>query len=126
MPQVREAVAVNRTHQDLVWTPRAKGRPRTTFKAGANYRTFTPRATVEAERNLRDQWDQPIVQGPIAVGLMMSDTNVGIHIIESPDCTSRYLKRGDIDNYAKLIMDALNGVAWVDDRQIVSLSVRKM
>jgi Holliday junction resolvase RusA-like endonuclease len=27
----------------------------------------------------------------------------------------------DVDNMAKLVLDALNGVAWVDDRQIASL-----
>lgn len=32
----------------------------------------------------------------------------------------------DADNIAKNVMDALNGVAWVDDSQIVALSVRKL
>jgi Holliday junction resolvase RusA-like endonuclease len=31
----------------------------------------------------------------------------------------------DVDNVVKLVMDALNGVAWVDDKQVVSLSVLK-
>ncbi len=31
--------------------------------------------------------------------------------------------RGDIDNYAKLVLDALNGRAWVDDQQIDTLVV---
>lgn len=33
--------------------------------------------------------------------------------------------RPDVDNYAKLVMDALNGIAWVDDAQVVQLSVAK-
>jgi Holliday junction resolvase RusA-like endonuclease len=32
---------------------------------------------------------------------------------------------GDIDNYAKSILDALNGVAYADDKQIVSLYLEK-
>lgn len=30
-------------------------------------------------------------------------------------------KQGDIDNYAKTVLDALNGVVWRDDRQIRKL-----
>jgi len=32
---------------------------------------------------------------------------------------------GDLDNLAKSILDALNGVIWIDDSQIESLHVRK-
>lgn len=31
----------------------------------------------------------------------------------------------DVDNIAKFVLDALNGVAWVDDRQICALHVSK-
>jgi Holliday junction resolvase RusA-like endonuclease len=33
--------------------------------------------------------------------------------------------RPDIDNYAKAILDALNGVMWADDGQIVQLTASK-
>lgn len=32
---------------------------------------------------------------------------------------------GDVDNHAKGIMDALKGICWVDDSQVVRLSVSK-
>ena len=32
---------------------------------------------------------------------------------------------GDIDNYAKAVLDALNGVAYNDDKQIVVLMLEK-
>lgn len=34
-------------------------------------------------------------------------------------------KRPDVDNYAKLVLDALNGVVWVDDGNVTSMSVDK-
>ena len=34
-------------------------------------------------------------------------------------------KKPDADNVLKIILDALNGVAYEDDRQIVSLAIRK-
>lgn len=33
--------------------------------------------------------------------------------------------RGDVDNIAKFVMDALRGVAYDDDRQVVELHVRR-
>ena len=32
----------------------------------------------------------------------------------------------DIDNCVKLILDSLNGIAWVDDNQVVSIQARKL
>lgn len=31
----------------------------------------------------------------------------------------------DVDNVAKLVMDALTGIAWKDDAQVTSLTIRK-
>lgn len=33
---------------------------------------------------------------------------------------------GDVDNYAKLVQDALEGIAWVNDRQVDLLLVAKI
>lgn len=35
------------------------------------------------------------------------------------------VKKPDADNIAKIVCDALNGLAWYDDAQITSLSVTK-
>lgn len=35
-------------------------------------------------------------------------------------------KKPDIDNIAKVVLDALNGIAYKDDTQVVSLEVRKI
>jgi Holliday junction resolvase RusA-like endonuclease len=33
----------------------------------------------------------------------------------------RPMKRGDLDNYCKVMLDALNGICWLDDSQIVEI-----
>jgi Holliday junction resolvase RusA-like endonuclease len=35
-------------------------------------------------------------------------------------------KKPDIDNIAKIILDSLNGIAYKDDTQVVSLTVHKI
>ena len=35
------------------------------------------------------------------------------------------LKKPDADNVGKIVLDALNGIAWDDDAQVVSLEVQK-
>lgn len=35
------------------------------------------------------------------------------------------LKKPDVDNVAKIILDALNGIAYRDDKQVVELHVKK-
>ena len=37
----------------------------------------------------------------------------------------KFTKNVDVDNLAKAIMDAINGVAYEDDRQVIELNVRK-
>jgi Holliday junction resolvase RusA-like endonuclease len=34
--------------------------------------------------------------------------------------------RGDLDNYVKALLDAANGIVWMDDRQIDQLSARRV
>ena len=109
----------------IPWTPRAKGRPRMT-KSG---HTYTPPETRKAEEAIRAAWVAATMasaphDGPLSVSIRMSNTEVEIQIEPAEDYESRKL-RGDVDNYGKLILDALNGVAWVDDRQIVNLGLAK-
>ena len=111
--------------QELLWTPRAKQRPRTAFKQG-HYRTFTPKETKDAERALASQWMGPPTEGPIGVDMDMWNDHIVVSVYPWAEPTQAKLRRGDIDNYTKLIADALNGRAWADDRQIARLRVEKM
>tara|TARA_B100000745_G_scaffold122814_2_gene79690 strand:+ start:2293 stop:2577 length:285 start_codon:yes stop_codon:yes gene_type:complete len=45
--------------------------------------------------------------------------------VEKPRTTKLELPRGDIDNYSKLLFDALTGRIWKDDVQIEVMSARK-
>lgn len=45
--------------------------------------------------------------------------------IEQPKKTSRLWPIGDVDNFAKAILDSLNEVAYVDDDQIQGLQIFK-
>lgn len=42
------------------------------------------------------------------------------------DGVIRPTKKPDIDNIAKIVNDALNGIAWVDDTQIVIEDIKKL
>lgn len=41
------------------------------------------------------------------------------------DWKQGYMHKPDVDNIAKAVLDALNGVIWLDDRQVVGLLVFK-
>lgn len=36
-----------------------------------------------------------------------------------------YTRKPDIDNFIKSTLDALNGIVWVDDSQVIEISARK-
>jgi Holliday junction resolvase RusA-like endonuclease len=63
------------------------------------------------------RWGTPL-KGPIAVEIKLVCT-------QPKNPTRSYPCRGDIDNYSKGVLDALNGIAWVDDVQVTSLEVTK-
>ena len=81
--------------------------------ANRYWRTYRNRVTVSAEAKTyktavgwiaRSVIDEPL-QGDIAVTLRVY----------------RKAKRGDLDNYSKVGLDSLNGIAYLDDSQIVEL-----
>lgn len=106
-----------------------KDRPRFNKDTGAVY---TPRPTREYEQLVaqcyrmqggRNWLDQPVIVEIVAF-YAMPKANPGrrnkMLIGEL-----RPTIKPDADNIAKIIMDALNGVAYNDDKQVVGLSVKK-
>lgn len=107
--------------------PVAKGRARS-----GQGRHYTPKATVDAEMMMRTAARR--------AGATELDGPVGLKvefIFEPPASWPKYRREAaiaasapkvtkpDTDNLAKLVKDALNGVAWADDAQVADLRVSK-
>lgn len=102
--------------------PRAKQRPRYTRSGHA----YTPQKTREYESLIgRLYKGNTFVDCPIEVELVFFNNRTEMTITELDPEQEQSKLRGDIDNYAKAILDALNTVAYADDKQIVSLKLRK-
>lgn len=86
--------------------PKSKGRPRVTRKGFA----YTPKDTVQAENEWKVLVAQHVDEADDTSGF-----SVRLHF-----CLSTYHRR-DIDNLAKLVMDACNGIIWKDDAQVSEL-----
>lgn len=109
--------------------PIAKGRPK--FRVfGKHAMAYTPKKTHDAEKVISDEFikyhnnfKMPD-KGPICLKARF--------YMPVPCSLSKpkkqalldgfyHLKRPDVDNLLKLVCDALNGVAWKDDCDIVSM-----
>lgn len=109
--------------------PVAKARPRMT-KSG---HTYTPKRTVDYERMVQTlfhaEHGSPALEGPI---LLRLDLYFGIPKSRSKVARKRMqqglerpCKRPDIDNCLKAVCDALNGISYKDDSQIVAAVIQK-
>jgi len=109
-----------------------KARPRVTMHG-----TFTPAATRRAEQAVRAAYELAVTNGGGTVGdhRAPAHVQVAVRIVTlRPLPKSRKRSVGsesdtykpDADNVSKLVLDALTGVAWVDDAQVTDLSVHKM
>lgn len=86
-------------------------------------RVFTPKTTLEAEAVIAQLWDGPCYEG--LVQLECAFTPTGTVVTVSPVDVQESKLRGDLDNYVKLLMDGLNGVAWLDDKQVTIIGAVK-
>lgn len=93
---------------EIAARPVPKARPR----LGSNGKMYTPRKTREFEE-LIGWTTRSVVRKPIE-----KPVKVNIDVYSKT--------RADIDNIAKAILDGLNGVAFLDDRQVVDLRIRKL
>lgn len=102
--------------------PIAKGRPQFSRRGGA----YTPTKTRNFEKEVRTlasikmrEGNYRTLSGPLKVNIAFSLPKPKRPRSEFP------ITRPDIDNLAKAILDALNGVAWEDDGLICNLSLEK-
>lgn len=117
---------------DVDMKPVGKGRPRFTRSGHA----YTPPATTEAEEKIRLAYrnkygkvcydkDEPIrlivvAYFPIPKAMSRKDTEMALRGMIYPT------KKPDGDNILKLVADALNGVAYYDDSQIIDMHIDKL
>lgn len=110
--------------------PQGKARPRITKRGHA----YTPQQTVEYEERIKQAFIKSKEKGyfnnePIGMLILASYpvpksmSKKDRELIEKGCLTPT--KKPDIDNIAKVVCDALNGVAYSDDKQIVMLTIAK-
>jgi Holliday junction resolvase RusA-like endonuclease len=101
--------------------PKAKGRPRAT-KTG---HVYTDKSTREYETAVAEAYQSsngPRFDGPVQITLNVYSNYADV-TIESIDNESKL--RGDLDNYIKSILDGLNKVAYLDDKQVYAIKANK-
>lgn len=113
--------------------PQGKGRPRA-FRAGKGVRMFTPERTrayeelVAAEARKAMAGRPPLI-GPVAVEMQMFHSIRKSWSKAKREAASLGLIvptiKVDADNCLKAFCDALNGVAWIDDVQVVDVALTK-
>jgi len=86
-------------------------------------RVFTPAKTLEAESIIKEKWDGPCYEGPVSLSCKFNKESITVHVAPIERAVSPL--RGDLDNYVKLLMDGLNGVAWLDDKQVYVIDAEK-
>lgn len=111
--------------------PVGKGRPRFT-KTG---HTYTDRKTVEAEKAISEAY-----RLRYGKAMIPADHPVGLRIyaffkIPKSDTKKKKMDKisgkipaiikPDSDNICKLVMDGLNKVAYMDDKQVVQIKIEK-
>ena len=121
--------------------PKGKGRPRATVVGGeiiaiSNYgpyirqrarpRMYTPPSTVAAEDEIKNAFLAKY-RPERAIGALRMDITVRIKPPKSKGDDADYsTSKPDCDNVLKLVMDALNGLAYKDDSQIAIAHVKKL
>jgi len=121
----------------LAGTPVPDGRPKFA-RMGKFTRVYMPKKVTDYRTKLKVAYlkvypRRPPLDGAISIAIKVAmprplshfgtGRNAGIikdrfkyvHHVQKPDC----------DNFAKMVLDALNGVAYLDDSQCIKLSVHK-
>ena len=113
--------------------PCGKARPRV-VRNGNVSRTYTPEKTVNYENLVKLEFQRQCSEAYIGDGgiRMYIAARFSIPCSASKrkatamlDGAIRPTRKPDCDNIAKIICDALNGVAYRDDAQIVSITIEK-
>lgn len=128
---------------DVPGVPTGKARPRVVHHVGCRAEAYTPARTLVFENLCRFEFFQAAGEGydkPSADLFFSGSVPLRIEITayyimpvsvskrrraDMSNGKLRPMKKPDADNVAKSVLDALNGVAYKDDAQVVELLIRK-
>lgn len=139
---------------DILGEPMGKQRPKVTVLGTSKYaHAYTPKETVQYESKVVNAYNEKLKELNLPQGKPLFDTEDEIHAIifayfkipkshfhfhkrtQTLDLDKegelmvsgkrRAKKKPDCDNIAKIVLDALNGIAFPDDSQVVCLLVMK-
>lgn len=119
--------------------PQGKARARTFYNQRAGHMSsVTPEKTVLYENLVKTRYLESMEKQMLPYQTLEGPLTVHISAYyEPPKSTSKKnyakmidntilpTKKPDIDNIAKVVLDALNGIAYKDDTQVVNLNVIK-
>ncbi|MDR0703194.1 MAG: RusA family crossover junction endodeoxyribonuclease [Azoarcus sp.] len=113
--------------------PQGKGRPRATIRAG-HAATYTPEKTRTYEGVIAVAAQNAMAGRPLFAGACAVDMDILCLVPASWSQKKRAqaltgilypTKKPDVDNVEKAVFDAMNGVVWRDDVQVVDVVKRK-
>jgi len=114
--------------------PKGKGRPR--FRRTKNFvQTYTDAKTKSYEQQIKDAATRAMgesepLETPLSVFLYVRFSVPKSYSKQrTKDCLSgkeKPTKKPDIDNIAKSHLDAMNGIVYKDDVQVIFISVKKI
>lgn len=86
---------------------------------------YTPLKTREAERVIQLMACKQHGANPLIAGPIQAEIEFVIAPPKRPKNKNFHVTKPDLDNLIKLVLDALNGIVWEDDSQIVHLCAKK-
>ena len=112
--------------------PKGKQRPRFNRSTG---RVYTPAETVTFEQRVQTEWiaaGRPrLTDGPFVAQITAVYARPASHTLKNGELSAAGrrapfpMPATDLDNIAKSLLDAGNGLLYADDRQAVELRVRR-
>ena len=111
-----------------------KGRPRFA-RQGTFVKTYTDAKTLTYEKSIQTCAKQAMGSTSPLIGAVAAYLHIGIPIPPSYSKTrqkacieglERPTKKPDIDNIVKAVLDGMNGIVYLDDKQVVDLHLTKV
>lgn len=121
---------------EVLGEPQGKGRPRFA-RRGAYVSTYTPPKTKAYEKMIRDAFidaaSKNVVKRYMFTGFVSVDIEAYFDVPKSVSKVKRDLlraggycnKKPDGDNIIKVVLDALNEIAYADDKNVIDMHVTK-